>query len=495
MNTRVALASVLLTTVAAAGVAWGEPTSPGTQDPEPGTRPVLRGEKIWIDPVQDVASDARTSHISHVLFVNRCLGDCTINPGTNDARANTSSITGGVPRTFSEFSAGDEIFDQVIACVRDVYAPYGVDVVTDDPGTSMLHHEAILAGRPEEFGYPAGSGVGGVAPASCDAVNNVISFSFANSQADFYSGSELVEQLCWTVAQESAHSFGLPNHVYDCRDPMTYIDRPPCGRKYFRNDESECAEINNQGQFAPQPCACGIGRQNSHRVLIENFGASETPLAPPTIDIFYPEDGASGVPDNFSVGFTALDPRLIEFADVYVNGTKYLTIPGKDYASREQAYQGTMPDLPDGYLDIEVRAYSDLLVEGVAQITVLKGEPCSSADQCFPHMACNEGRCSYPPPSGELGDSCEYNEYCLSGMCAERDGDSMCSKSCTFGVSDACPDGLECVEEGFCWDPDAGGGCCAVAGGQGPDDRFPLVVLALFAAGVVLLRRRPRPRA
>src|SRR5690606_34406387 len=164
MNLRAVLASFLVTSAAAAGAAGAEPVGPSSDLPR------HRTEKVWIDPVADVAPDARTNHVSHILFVNRCVGGCTINPGANDARANTSSITGDVPRTFTEFDLGDEVFNAVVDCVRDVYAPYDVDIVTTDPGESELHHEAILAGYPEEFGYPEGSGVGGVAPASCEAV-------------------------------------------------------------------------------------------------------------------------------------------------------------------------------------------------------------------------------------------------------------------------------------------------------------------------------------
>ena len=477
MSIRADLAVVLTLSLVPA-LAAAEPASPD--------RPRMRTEKVWIDPVADVAADARTSHLSKILFVNRCPGGCNLTPGTNDARYNTSSIIGGVSRTIEEFSLGDEVFNQVIACLEDVYSPYGVQITTEDPGESALHHEAILAGSPQDVGRE--SSVGGIAPASCDAVNNVISFSFANSLGPN------VEELCWTVAQESAHSFGLPNHVYDCLDPMTYIPGP-CGRKYFRNDEIECADLNDSGQFVPMPCVCGVGRQNSHRVLLENFGEG-TPPAPPTVNIFYPSDGATGQQDNFSFGFSATDPRLIDRADVYINGTKYLSYPGKDYQNRDQAYSGEIPDHPDGYIDIEVRAYNDLEVEGVHKVTVLKGEPCTSADQCFPHMSCEEGRCVYPPPSGELGDDCEYNQVCLSGLCGQREGDSegICSQTCTFGVSGGCPPGLECVEEGFCWDPSSEGGCCTVAGGQTRDERFPLAVLSLFAGAILLLRRRPRTR-
>src|SRR5262249_44279320 len=152
--------------------------------------------------------------------INRCLGGCVLTPGVNDARNNTSSIIQSTV-TISEFHLPgdavdqDEAFNQIVDCVRDVYSPYDVEIVTDDPGTELFHHQAILAGTPEELGLDGT--IGGIAPASCDPLNNVISFSFANRP------DSDVETMCWTLAQESAHSFGLPNHVYDCHDPMTYL--------------------------------------------------------------------------------------------------------------------------------------------------------------------------------------------------------------------------------------------------------------------------------
>src|SRR5262245_26190170 len=111
--------------------------------------PRFRNERVMVDPVRDVAQAARTSHIAHTLFVNRCPGGCNITPGVNDARTNTSSIVPGAT-TITEFNAGDEIFDATIECLRDVYGPYDVNIVTDDPGTEVFHHEAILAGYPAE---------------------------------------------------------------------------------------------------------------------------------------------------------------------------------------------------------------------------------------------------------------------------------------------------------------------------------------------------------
>jgi hypothetical protein len=433
-------------------------------------------EKVWVDPASGLAPDARGApRISNILFVNRCPGNCLLTPGVNDARLDTSTVIDETTQV-SEFEHSDEVFDQVIECLRDVYAPYDVDIVTEDPGDDVFHHEAILAGRPQEIGRP--QNVGGIAPYSCEPLNNVISFSFANQL-----GPD-VEDLCWTVAQESAHAFGLPSHVYDCLDPMTYLEGP-CGRKYFRNRAIEC------GEFEPGTCQCGGSAQNSHRELLRTFGPGTEP-PPPEVALLYPEADAT-VDDNFSIFFTAVDPRLVDHVDVYLNGVRVTTMDGHDYPRRAETYDLRAPDHPDGYIDVEIRAYNEISGEaGVARTRVLKGEPCQSTDDCFDFMECSEGSCAYPAPAGELGDECEYDQYCLSGPCAEVGGDRRCTQSCTLGVADACPEGYECLEPGYCWGGGGDGGCGA-AGGR--DGQLPLAMLGVAAAALLARRRRATARA
>lgn len=405
---RAVLAVSWVLAVAGSGPAFADP-------------PRFRTEVVWIDPVEDVAPDSHAAEISHILFVNRCPGGCTFTPGDNDARANTSSIIGGVSRNLAEFNLGDEVWNAAIECVRDVYSPYDVEVVTEDPGETP-HHEAVLAGEPEDVGRDPLTG--GIAPATCEPLDNAISFSFANGLGEQLGGQTLIETLCWTVAQESAHSFGLPNHVYDCHDPMTYL--AGCGRKYFRNRAIQCGRFEG-----PEDCTCNMEAQNSHERLLATFGEGTPPPAP-VVTIDYPADGAS-VDDGFSIFFTAINPRLVAAADVYLNGTKYLELPGKDYDVADDPYSAEAPQHPDGYIEVEIKAYDEFGTEGTATVTVLKGEPCSE-------------------------DSCGDGFECSSGHCVV--------------VSDE------------------GGGCCTVAGGQRKGERFPLLALGLFAAAILWLRRR-----
>jgi hypothetical protein len=211
------------------------------------------------------------------------------------------------------------------------------------------------------------------------------------------------------------------------------------------------------------------------------------------VGLLYPAADSS-VADEFSIFFTAIDPRLVHHVDILLNGSKYATLDGYDFPKRADPYNFQAPSLPDGYIDVEVKAYNDINSDaGTATATVLKGEPCTSSDQCFPFMECTEGRCKYPPPPGELGDECPYDQYCLDRPCAHVGSERRCSQSCTPNVSDACPDGYDCLDNGLCW-PQGGGGCRAVgvAGGRPRDGSFPLALLTAFAGGLLLLRRRSK---
>src|SRR6185503_16308159 len=98
---------------------------------------------------------------------------------------------------------------------------------------------------------------GGVSPFSCGVINNAITFSFAN----IYQG--YIPEICWTVAQESAHAFGL-DHEYLCEDPMTY--RYDCDdRKWFRDVDAPC------GEYGGRECSCGGQTQNSFASIRAEF--------------------------------------------------------------------------------------------------------------------------------------------------------------------------------------------------------------------------------
>ncbi len=215
----------------------------------------MRVRGLWISLALWLAPSAAHAE-NAVLYLDRCAGGCAIEPGVDDARIDTSSLLPG-PVTISEFRHGDAAWDAVVDCVRATYAPFAIEVTDVDPGDAP-HFEAKVAGEPADIGA---TGIGGLAPFECGVIDNALTFSFANIYGE-------VDDLCATVAQESAHAFGL-EHELRCDDPMTYLDA--CGPKRFRDLEAPC------GGYGERACECGGSSQNSYRKLLEALGPAGQP--------------------------------------------------------------------------------------------------------------------------------------------------------------------------------------------------------------------------
>lgn len=422
-------------------------------------------------PDIDIASD----HVSKIIFLNRCSSGCLIQPGPNDARTNTSSIPDSTSY-INPFEHGDEVWNEVLQCVREIYAPYDVQVTDVDPGENLFHHEAIVAGDWNEIGYPYP--IGGVAPSQCVPRNNVISFTFANGFGPN------AQRICEVIGQETAHSFGL-EHAFDCSDPMTYLN--PCGRQFFRDKTTPCGEYEAMDQ-----CQCGGSAQNSHRWLRTVLGATQTPVPGPEVEILDPATDTA-VTGAFTIRATATHMRGIGHVDLYVNGTQYGTLDG--FASTEQSriYEMTVPaDLPDGIMDVDIRAYNDIESETIATVTVTKGAPCASADSCLAGQQCEQGRCFFPPATGQLGDACVADAECLSGLCPTSGTERYCSEWCfPTEAEQTCPMGFSCQEvsanQGVCWPSNGGGGGCNAGPGGGWLGGLWIVG---WIGGLLALRRR-----
>lgn len=463
---------------------------------------------VWLLPAQALAAEPQ---VSPILYLNRCKGGCTVKSGVDDARAMTSSIpcpgggatpNGGCPNPgvadffIEEFknaagetgAAADAEWAQVMQCVRELYSPYNIQVVDEVPPGGLSHNQGIVAGRPVNIGW---SGIGGVAPGtSCNPRDNVISFTFAN----IHGGSDRINDICSVVGQETAHAYGL-DHAYAfsdgrsaCPDPMSY--RSECGgQRFFRNDNATC------GEFSARPCQCG-GFQNSHLKILAIFGPGTPITRPPSLSVSAPEAGAQ-VTNGASVIATASAQRGVFRLELWLNGYKWHTVKGAAFGSTgqpESTYALPFPaGVPDGVIDIVVRAYDDINVMAEsAPITVTKGAPCADASTCAKGQKCDAGRCFWDTPTGQLGDRCEYPQFCESAQCIDTSDGAFCSEDCVVGVADSCPMGFECIgnagQTGFCIvegleEP----GCCSVGG-----DGRVAGLLALFVLGIVLRRRVPR---
>jgi len=159
----------------------------------------------------------------NVIFLNRCANGCTVKSGTTDSRTDTSAIVSG-SHVLTKFTYGDATWNSLVACVRDVFSPFNVQVTDVDPG-SANHFEIMIGGNPTDIGFS--NNVGGVSGNGCGDtyIPNALVFDFADvwSSSSTTCSSSCLEDMCSTAAQEIGHSFGM-DHSHNSADPMTYFN-------------------------------------------------------------------------------------------------------------------------------------------------------------------------------------------------------------------------------------------------------------------------------
>jgi MYXO-CTERM domain-containing protein len=193
--------------------------------------------------------------------------------------------------------------------------------------------------------------------------------------------------------------------------------------------------------------------------------------------------------------------RGVAHVDLYVNGFKWGEAPGAAFGARGQpspsTYSILVPStLPNSIVDVKAIAYDDLGASTEsAVITVTKGAPCATAATCAKGQKCESGKCFWDPPSGEIGASCSYAQFCKSGICTGTADQQICTQNCIPGVADSCPMGFDCLMSGpgtgVCFfSSSSSGGCCSVDRSGGV--WWPPVGLGLAVLGLVARRRRRR---
>src|SRR5690349_11135024 len=125
---------------------------------------------VYADQTQEL-DPAPAALVSNKLFLNRCLNGCMFTQSTgqtSSSRLNQTWLGGdgdtgapgsGTPgtvytipacgaagRPLTEMTCDDAMWQEIVDCVVDVYAPYDVIVTDVDPGTAIPHHEAVAAG-------------------------------------------------------------------------------------------------------------------------------------------------------------------------------------------------------------------------------------------------------------------------------------------------------------------------------------------------------------
>jgi uncharacterized protein (TIGR03382 family) len=429
----------------------------------------------WTDPSRIGATwtAPAPAGVSHVIFLNNCQpSGCTLNPGNDDSTQNTSSIPSQQAH-ISAYSGSASEWSQILSCVRQTYAPFNVQIVDTRPASGD-YHMAIVAGSASEAGM--GQGVLGVSPFSCGYIPNSISFSFANEEP-----SNILD-MCWTVSQETAHSWGL-DHKFDDKSPMTYLQQGPA-MKTFQDTAMSC------GEYSARQCNCtyavtGSAQENDYQLVLATFGSSAPDTTPPTVSISSPKTGAV-VMSGFTITADINDSDgFVASAQLKIDGTAV----GSPLTAAPWTW--TAPTtLGTGAHHVEVDALDGGNNPGSAAIDVTIGGQSCSGNSCPMGQVCSMGTCiggSGTP--GGLGSPCMTNGDCSSNQCAsDSTGQKYCVVSCNPAMS-GCPSGFGCVAtggtNGVCWpNGDNGKGGCSTSGGDGA------FLLALGALGALLITRR-----
>lgn len=227
---------------------------------------------------------------SRILYLNK--NGVTLMPAAvNDARQNRSTIA-SQPTTIPPWAVDDATWTATVTCLREVFAPFAVKIVTVDPGAA-LHLEAVFGGAPALLGLPGN--VAGVSPftTSCSVIESSMVFVFTGVL------NATPRTVCEIMAQEIAHSYGLDHEVL-ASDPMTYL--PFSGKRWFRDELASC------GEYQARPCGIGANScramQNSMALLRERLGVADAVL--PTGQIVAPVAGEV-VDSTFTIEIAATD--------------------------------------------------------------------------------------------------------------------------------------------------------------------------------------------
>lgn len=168
------------------------------------------------------------------------------------------------------FGGGDRTWRAVVACVRQQYAPFAVDIVDAKPQAGS-YITAVVGGRASLLGLEDDT-TNGVGPYDGNVIRDAVVYVFSQVGP----GERDVENLCAVTAHEVGHVLGLDHEVY-CGDVMSYyVDQ--CGARTFIDVDAPCGEADERS------CGSGEDSQNSYRRLAQLVGlrgASRDDTAPP----------------------------------------------------------------------------------------------------------------------------------------------------------------------------------------------------------------------
>lgn len=395
----------------------------------------------------------------YLLYVNRCEGGETItSAGFENSRTNSSTI---IPRTitFPAYPGSNSSWTSLMSEVRSILSPFGIEVTDQDPGDTP-HTEIIACGQ--SF---LGSSVLGVAPFGCGLVANAIGYAFAE---EHFSERQLAE----TIVHEAGHTWTL-NHLYDCADPMTYLEG--CGNKSFQDSSLQCAGVGGGGSWQVEPCSCGGTTQNSFQTLFGYFGPNNNAF--PVLNLEQPAENALVGP-GFTIRGSSSGGNGEESVEIYIDGIL------------KQRFLGSSIDVlaPDDIADGAHQLKVTVTDQYGRSDETERAFTVSSACQCESNEYCDGEQCL---PFGQVGEVCADDLSCQSGLCGRSGDTALCTSACTIGANE-CTNGTECIEAGdraLCWESSETGGCGCQSSGNGASLWGLLLLLAFLG------RRRFQSRA
>lgn len=252
---------------------------------------------------------------SRTIYLNR--NGAALQPAaSNDARLNRSTIV-AKNVTVPAWKASDAMWNDTVQCMRDIFAPFAVKLVTEDPG-NVPHLEAIFGGSSSLIGLDPN--YGGISPftSSCSTIENSIVFAFTDNLPSN------ARTVCEVMAQEIAHSYGL-DHVLLASDPMTYL--PYKGNRWFQDQTAAC------GEKTARPCGIGNtacrANQNSVGLLRERLGIADPEN--PTGSLMTPAEGDL-VGSDFDIRVDANDNVAVTSVEFFVDDVSVGSAAAAPYA-------------------------------------------------------------------------------------------------------------------------------------------------------------------
>jgi len=193
-------------------------------------------------------------------------------------RGGESVMSDGERVTIPRFGGGDRVWAATVACVKQQFAAFQIEIVDQRPaGHDFI--TAVIGGRASLLGLDDEQ-TNGVGPYDGSVLRGATVHVFSQVGT----GERDVANLCSVTAHEVGHALGL-EHEYRCGDVMSYF-HDECGPERFLDVDAPC------GEDAARACGTGDATQNSYRRLAMLVGLkAEAPAASPA-----PAPGAAPAP-------------------------------------------------------------------------------------------------------------------------------------------------------------------------------------------------------